>query len=122
MNKRWNLVIFLVIFFGILFGGTIVYSNVEGWNTLDSAYFVVITATTIGYGDLIPQTDTGKIFTIFFSFFGVASVLYIISLISKLVFKKHVEKKADSIKRSIEGKIERGTLKSKTGKKKNPKS
>ena len=32
--------------------GTIFYHWVEGWDYLDSLYFVVVTLTTIGYEDL----------------------------------------------------------------------
>ena len=48
----------------ILLSGTLFYSNVEGWKLLDSAYFCVMTLTTIGYGDLHPTTDLSKLFTI----------------------------------------------------------
>lgn len=51
--------------------GTLFYHFVEGWRILDSAYFSVITLTTIGYGDFAPQTDIGKLFTIFYAFTGV---------------------------------------------------
>ena len=64
-----------------------IYHRVEGWNYLDSTYFLVITATTIGYGDLTPQTDLGKIITIFYSFVGIAVVFYLISLIGNFIFK-----------------------------------
>ena len=44
--------------------GTIVYSVVEDWSPLDSLYFSVIAASTVGFGDLAPETDLGKIYTI----------------------------------------------------------
>jgi voltage-gated potassium channel len=40
------------------------YAAVEDWSLLDSTYFAVVTIATIGYGDLVPRTAAGKIFTI----------------------------------------------------------
>ena len=65
---------------------------------LDSIYFVVITVTTIGYGDIAPATDIGKIYTMFFSFFGVSFAFYMFSLISSRVFKKHLSRKVSQIR------------------------
>ena len=90
-----------VFIFGVLMGA-LIYRGVEGWSFIDSLYFVVITVTTIGYGDLFPKTDAGKIFTMFFSFFGVATALYLFSNISNSLFKKHVGQKVSEIKRDVE--------------------
>ena len=46
------------------------YRWVEGWHMLDAVYFSVMTISTVGYGDLTPQTSAGKIFTIFYVIFG----------------------------------------------------
>jgi voltage-gated potassium channel Kch len=58
----------------VLANGTIVYHFVEGWRWLDSLYFSVITLTTVGYGDLSPQTDFGKIFTIIYILTGIGII------------------------------------------------
>ena len=91
----------MTIFLAGIIGGAFAYSNVEGWSLLDSFYFVVVTVTTIGYGDLAPITNIGKIFTIFFAFFGVATALCILSSISSSIFKKHVGKEVSQIKRGV---------------------
>lgn len=51
--------------------GTVVYRLVEHMSWLDAYYLSVVTLTTVGYGDLSPQTAFGKVFTTFYIFSGV---------------------------------------------------
>ncbi len=55
--------------------GTVAYRYLEGWSWLDAFYFSFITLTTVGYGDLFPITDAGKIFTIFYILIGIGVIL-----------------------------------------------
>jgi len=64
--------------------GTIVYHWLEGWNYLDSLYFVVVTLTTIGYGDLSPTTPLSKFLTIFYGLNGVAILLLLFDEIRRV--------------------------------------
>jgi len=50
----------------LLFGGATFYHFFEGWRYLDALYFSTATMTTVGYGDITPVTDNGKLFTIFY--------------------------------------------------------
>ena len=54
-----------------LVAGAIFYSQVEGWRWIDALYFCVATLTTVGYGDLTPVTDLGKIFTMIYLVTGI---------------------------------------------------
>ncbi|GMH76474.1 hypothetical protein TL16_g07097 [Triparma laevis f. inornata] len=46
----------------------------EALNALDTIYFAVVTFTTVGYGDLSPETDGGKIFSMFHALCGVMMI------------------------------------------------
>lgn len=41
--------------------GVALFTQLEGWEPLDAAYYSVVTGTTIGYGDVYPVTDNGKL-------------------------------------------------------------
>jgi voltage-gated potassium channel len=67
----------------LLAGGMVFYHNVEGWGWLDAAYFCVVTAATVGYGDLHPITPQGRLFTILYILLGVALLGVFIQLAGK---------------------------------------
>ena len=71
-NKKYRNLSISTLF--ILLNGTVIYHFIEGWKWLDSLYFSVITLTTVGYGDFAPQTDFGKIFTIFYIISGIGII------------------------------------------------
>jgi hypothetical protein len=66
--------IFIYVTF-FIFITSALYHWLEGWSWLDSVYFVVITFTTIGYGDLSPTLPITKVITIFVGLNGVAILL-----------------------------------------------
>jgi len=85
-----------IIFIVIIFLGGFVYSKIEGWSYIDAIYFSTVTVTTLGYGDFVPLTPVGKIFTIFFSLSGIAIGLYILTVMGKYManeFNKKTIKK-----------------------------
>jgi hypothetical protein len=57
--------IFLVLIFGM-----IVMSEIEGWSAGEGFYWSVVTIMTVGYGDLVPKTTSGKWVTIFYALIG----------------------------------------------------
>ncbi|HSG80783.1 MAG TPA: potassium channel family protein [Gemmatimonadota bacterium] len=58
----------------LLLSGSLFYTLVERWRFVDALYFSVVTLTTVGYGDLSPQTDAGKIFTVIYLLTGLGAV------------------------------------------------
>jgi len=68
----------------IVLVGAAIYHWLEGWDWLDSLYFVVITLTTIGYGDFTPTTPLTKIVTIFYGINGIILLLMLFDVIRTL--------------------------------------
>ncbi|MDV7144865.1 potassium channel family protein [Tropicimonas sp. TH_r6] len=54
----------------IVLWASVFYRFVEGWSWLDSVYFSVIAISTVGFGDISPESAAGKIFTMFYIVIG----------------------------------------------------
>ncbi|HEX5271612.1 MAG TPA: potassium channel protein [Gemmataceae bacterium] len=72
-----RLILIVVIPTLLILAGTLGYHLLEGWSLFDSLYFTVVTLTTIGYGDLTPKTDGGKLFTMVLVLGGVFTLFYL---------------------------------------------
>lgn len=71
-NLRASITILLVV----LLSGTVGFHLLEGAGFVTSLYWTVATITTIGYGDVVPQTPEGRIFSIIIIISGVSVGLY----------------------------------------------
>ncbi|MFB6246931.1 MAG: potassium channel family protein, partial [Candidatus Pacearchaeota archaeon] len=83
-----KLLISLAVLILLIAVATEFYHRTEGWERFDSAYFSVITFTTIGYGDMVPQTDAGRIGTMVFSLLGIAVAFHFLVLFGGYIFEK----------------------------------
>lgn len=62
----------LLFFLGISVLFALYMWTVEGLSLLDTYYFLVTTATTVGYGDISPKTGFGKVFVTVYMVVGIA--------------------------------------------------
>mmetsp|Transcript_12434 Transcript_12434/g.18563 ORF Transcript_12434/g.18563 Transcript_12434/m.18563 type:complete len:317 (+) Transcript_12434:54-1004(+) len=72
----------------------------EIWSYGESLYFTLVTLSTVGYGDMSPQTDGGKVYLIFYTLIGIPMVVLVnLSLGGYvLAFVFWVVRKADKMK------------------------
>ena len=95
MNKLFYL---LFTAAGIIVIGSFVIFSVESQHPdsqinsmLDAVWWTVATVTTVGYGDIVPVTDTGKIVAIFFMFFGIGVLAIFLSVLGTQFYKRRFE-------------------------------
>lgn len=74
-----RVVLGLLMLLAVLIAGTAGYMIIEDWSLLDAAYMVSITITTVGYSEVRPLSETGKVFTIGLMFLGVGAAFYILT-------------------------------------------
>ena len=93
-----NLILYLLITSGIIIVGTAaiyqvesVQENAEIDSPLNALWWSVSTITTVGYGDIVPISDTGKIIGIFYMFFGIAIIGILIAALATNFYKKRFE-------------------------------
>jgi hypothetical protein len=72
----------ILLFFSIVVIGAAIIGSIENWDYLNSFYMMMMTATTIGFGDITPHTGAGKMFVSFYSLLSVGSFLYIFAIIA----------------------------------------
>ena len=90
ISRSWNDPHFrggLVLCVAILLSGTLFYSSVEGWHWVDALYFSATTLSTVGLGDLSPQTQIGKIFTVVYIFVGVGVFVALFAQFAKALLR-----------------------------------
>ncbi len=95
MNKLFYL---LFVAAGVIVTGSFVIFSVESQqpesqiNTmLDAVWWTAATVTTVGYGDIVPVTDVGKIIAIFFMFFGISVLALFLSVLGSQFYKRRFE-------------------------------
>lgn len=76
-----------------LAAGTLFYWEIEDWTLLDAFYFSSITLTTVGYGDIAPATDVGKLFTVFYVFTGIGLIVAFVNAVAKSVAQQREERR-----------------------------
>jgi len=101
VNKLFYL---LFIAAGVIVSGSFIMYLVESQHPdsqinsmLDAVWWTVATSTTVGYGDIIPVTETGKIIAIFYMFFGIGSLGIFISVLGTSFYKHRFEKEEKDI-------------------------
>ena len=103
-EKRYEFVTLLVVFsFMVFFASTVIYifegagGNEKIDTFFDAIYWAVVTITTVGFGDITPQTSAGRLITIFLIMGGIAIISFMTSIITTSMTEKLEEVKEQHV-------------------------
>lgn len=68
----------VLAFAALIILGTSGFMIIEHWRLIDALFMTVITLTTVGYGEVIPLSDAGKIYAMFLIIAGASTVVYVL--------------------------------------------
>ncbi len=91
MSSLLKILTLLMTLVAVVLGGTVFFHYVEGWRWLDAYFFTVVTLSTVGYGELVPATDLGRIGTTVFIFVGLGVFAVAIQQFGAFTVRKREE-------------------------------
>ena len=76
---------------GIVLLGTLWYYLVEKWPLSESAYMTIITLSTVGFSEVRPLGDRGRIFTICLILMGLLTIGYIVNRFTEALIQGYFQ-------------------------------
>lgn len=90
-HVRKQFVLSLLFIAIVIIFGTAGYSIIEDWSFFDALYMTIITITTVGYGEVLPLSGGGRVFTLFLIVFGVGTILYTFNNAARIVIEGEIQ-------------------------------
>ena len=85
MTKTRNLIFAAIMLTLVVSIGTVGYMILEKWNFLDSLYMTVITLTTVGFSEVHPINEQGRILTMTILVSGLGVVGYLVGTLTQIL-------------------------------------
>jgi voltage-gated potassium channel len=83
LSRLWLALGLLVFSFAVGVAG---FMGIEHYSFVDAFYMTVITASTVGFGEVHPLSAVGRLFTSFYILFNLLVVAYLVSVLTTYIF------------------------------------
>jgi len=89
MKSRQRILRVIILLLGVIVAGTIGYIVIERWSFFDALYMTVITISTVGYEEVHPLSNGGRIFSSALIVGGVGIMLYSATTLVQYIIEGH---------------------------------
>jgi len=76
------------VLFAVVVLGTLSFTIIEKLSPVDAFYFTIVTIATVGYGDIHPMTQIGKLLAITLTIMGVGTFLGVIANATEMMLNR----------------------------------
>lgn len=83
--SRREILMSLLALIVVIGSGTLGYRLIEGWPWMDGLFMTFITLTTIGFAEVRPLSDLGRVFTILIALSGIGIVTFVAARAAQLL-------------------------------------
>jgi hypothetical protein len=88
LSKQQRVLVFMALVVAIwAVLGALVYGKLQGWTFTRGIYFVLVTSTTIGFGDFVPKSSASQAFNIFYASIGIIMMGMFIAFIRSVILE-----------------------------------
>src|SRR5215475_13337946 len=85
LKRRLGLIVLAMAL--TLAGGTVGFTLIEHYPVFDAFYMTLTTMTTVGYGEIHPLSQAGRVFNSFLIFFGVTTIFIAIGAMTQTIIE-----------------------------------
>ena len=100
-----NFLIIVALLASTIAVGTAGFKIIEGWSLMDALYMTIITIATVGYQEIRPLGDAGRIFNMILIFFGLGTTTYVAASVVRFMVEGRI--RAIMGRRRLDRKIDR---------------
>ena len=86
----FQLMLGMCFMFVVFLAGLSVFMYVEGWSFVDSFYMMVITLSTVGFGEIHPLSEQARLLTALVIVCGVGNFAFIVSSFTRMLVDGHL--------------------------------
>lgn len=91
-NPFARLYLLMLPFLAILLLGVIGYLFLEDYSFIEALYMTVITLGSVGYMEVKPLSDTGRIFTVILIVLNLGLIIFVVGSLSRFFLEGHFQK------------------------------
>jgi voltage-gated potassium channel len=92
LNQLKRLILAFILMTISIIVGVFGYMIIENYTLLDAFYMVIVTISTVGFREVEPLSETGKIFTSFYIISNLLFFAFLVSTVAKYIFEGELNK------------------------------
>ncbi len=100
-----NFLLVALLLVALIIIGAIGYHIIEGWNWFESLYMTIISFSTVGFGEILPLSPAGRIFTIAIIMLGLITIALLSASVTTAFVSTQIlaKRKIQKMKKKIAG-------------------
>mmetsp|Transcript_8201 Transcript_8201/g.15498 ORF Transcript_8201/g.15498 Transcript_8201/m.15498 type:complete len:386 (-) Transcript_8201:86-1243(-) len=98
--------LYIVVLLSFVGVGILAYEPIEGWSWAECLFFSVEVVTAVGWGSVVPKTDTGKLFTSAYILAAMLVMAFVVCQLMDFIVESALDDLMDWMERKVVRKYE----------------